>query len=79
MSIFAFMLQTKRMRTYGRTELASLYFPSMSPESAWRKLRGWIYLCAPLRERLRAMGYVRSRRTFTPAEVAEIFRYLGEP
>ena len=32
------------IRAYGRRELAQLYFPHISPNSAWRCLHQWINL-----------------------------------
>ena len=62
------------IRSYGRTELATNYFPQMNPEAAWHKLRSW------LREnpRLQCL-YAKRSRSFTPAEVSLIFAELGEP
>lgn len=67
------------IRTYGRTELAQAYFPQLSGKAAWRKLRSWIVLCRPLACELARLGYDGRRRTFTPAEVSAIYKYLGEP
>lgn len=67
------------VKTYGRTELAQMYFPRLTAGAAWRKLRLWIRLCRPLGSALAELGYDSRRRTFTPAEVAAIFAYLGEP
>ena len=67
------------IRTYGRTELARLYFPGIEAESAWRRLRSWMARCAPLCADLARLGYDPRRRTFTPAEVAAIADRLGEP
>ena len=61
-------------RTYKRAELAALYFPDITPQAAWRKLRGWICLNPQLR-RLDQTG----RRSFTPAAVTLISGLLGEP
>ena len=69
----------KKIRPWGRTELAQAYFPDLCAASAWRKLRGWITLCEPLCAELAERGRGAKRRTFTPAEVAAIFRYIGEP
>ena len=57
----------KTMRLYGRTELAQLYCPELTPDAAWRKLKRWI------------TGYAPSQRSFTPKMVEHIFYYLGEP
>ena len=62
------------IKSFGRTELATKYFPGMTPESAWHKLRSW------LRHNPRLSHFYDSRRrTFTPAEVSLIFSELGEP
>ena len=64
----------KAIRSFGRTELATKYFPGMTPESAWHKLRSWLHLNPRL-----SHFYDSRRRTFTPAEVTLIFAELGEP
>lgn len=67
------------IRTYGRMELAQLYFPDIVDVAAWRKLKSWIDFCGPLRESLRGLGYTDGRRSFTPAEVRAIVQWIGEP
>ena len=68
------------IREYWRTELAQLYSPKISPEAAWRKLKGWIAYYPGLTERLQALGYRhRQQRTFTPAQVRAIIEAIGEP
>jgi len=62
------------VRTFGRSELAQLYFPQMQQKSAWQKLKSWLVV----NPRLRALSSL-PRRTFTPAEVALIYEELGEP
>lgn len=68
-----------RIKSYGRTELAQLYTPTVAPETAWRKLRSWIAAYPGLLDRLKAIGYRTTQRTFTPAEVAMIVEAIGEP
>ena len=63
-----------KIRTYGRTELAQLFFPKLHSQSAWQKLRSWLQL----NPQLRPLAAIR-RRTFTPAEVRQIVDMLGEP
>ena len=63
-----------RIRTYGRTELAQNYFPKLTSEGAWHKLRSWFRLNPRL-----SHFYELRRRSFTPAEVQLIFSELGEP
>ena len=68
------LIMEKMIRTFGRTELALQYFPKLCPEAAWHKLRQWITL-NPVLNHLRDLR----RRTFTPAEVQQIYTQLGEP
>lgn len=65
-------------RAYGRTELALLYNPHLSPEAAYRKLMAWICRYPQLPEALERMGCGHSR-TWPPAAVAAIVAALGEP
>ncbi|MBO7466064.1 MAG: DUF4248 domain-containing protein [Bacteroidaceae bacterium] len=67
------------VRTYGRTELALLYFPQHTPCATWRALRHELELCKPLARELRAQGYTTSQRHFTPRQVRTITQYLGTP
>ena len=64
----------KTIKTFGRTELATHYFPQMRPDAAWHKLRSWLRI----NPRLQHL-YELTRRTFTPAEVTLIYAELGEP
>ena len=64
---------------YGRTELACIYSPRLTPQAAWRKLRLWISLNRELSLELTALGYDGHHRTFTPRMVQAITHYLGEP
>ena len=66
-------------RLYGRTELAQLYCPKLTPDAAWRKLKRWINLNRDLTTKLKELGYNPSKRSFTPKMVEHIFYYLGEP
>ncbi len=66
------------LRTYGRTELALLYNPTMLPGSAYRKLRQWIAHYPGLQERLDSLGQPNAR-LYTPRQVEAIVEALGEP
>ena len=68
-----------RIKEYGRTELAQLYCPDIQPDSAWKKLKGWIEHKPGLTDRLSALGYDGSTRSFTPAQVQAIVDGIGEP
>ena len=58
----------------GRTELAQRYFPYIQPQSAWLKLKS-LLLDDPSLAHLATLR----RRTFLPAEVAQIYASLGHP
>ena len=65
---------SQNTRSFGRTELATRYFPNIKPMSAWLKLRGLLASdpdLAPLAQ--------QKRRTFLPAEVNKIYQALGQP
>lgn len=63
-----------KVRTYGRMELAQIYFPAIAPRSAWKKFKGFL-LDNPSTASLATL----QRRTFLPVEVSVIFSVLGEP
>ena len=67
------------IRSYGRSELAQLYFPLLQPVNAWRCLQRWITLNHELSTKLTELGYNEHQRIFTPAQVGAIVYYLGEP
>ena len=66
-------------RSYCKAELALLYLPCTSPDSAVKTWNRWIKGCAPLLDELRSMHYHPRRHTFLKAEVEAIVRHLGEP
>ena len=65
---------SNNLRTYGRMELATIYFPQLQQKCAWQKLKSWLRI----NPRLRPLAAL-TRRTFTPAEVSLIYAELGEP
>ena len=67
------------IRTYGRTELAIRYSPTLTPDAAWKKLKRWINLNHDLTQELAQLGYTSHQRSFTPKMVSRIYYYLGEP
>lgn len=70
-----------KIRCYGKSELARMYFPNLERKTAVGKLKRWIDRCGPLSEELnRIKEPVKTIRfDFTPKEVGLIVRYLGEP
>ena len=68
------------IRSYGKSELAMLYFPNaQTPGGALSNLNFWIRRCTDLSAALRACGMARKAKSYTPKEVALIIYYLGEP
>ncbi len=68
-----------KIRTYGRTELAQCYCPTMNPRAAYRKVMQWIDMYPNLRQHLAELGLDPKSRTYTPAQVKAIVDALGEP
>ena len=69
-SIFNF----QSTKSYGRTELAQLYFPNILPCNAWQKLRVLMQEIPALSDLAK-----QKRRSFLPAEVNMIYQHLGRP
>jgi len=68
-----------RIRTYGKSELAMLYCPHSSPETAMKTLYRWIKGCPVLYSELCQMNYNIRRHSFLPREVETIVKHLVEP
>ena len=67
-------------RTYGKSELAMLYFPTAaSAHTAVNHLMSWITRCRTLHARLHELGYTKTAKWFTPKQVEAIVEYLGAP
>ena len=66
-------------RPYGKAELALLYQPCSTPETAVKTLNRWIKGCPMLMAELASLNYNPKRRTFLRPEVEAIVRHLGEP
>ena len=60
-------MNTFKIRAYGKSELALLYFPAASSAHT------------AVNQKLHDMGYAKSGKFFTPREVALITEYLGTP
>ncbi len=67
------------IRTYSKNELARMYCPALSLDSALRMFRTWIDTHPDLNERLVLTGYKPRNRYFTPRQVEMIRDCLGEP
>ena len=67
-----------RIRSYGRTELAQLYNPCLTPKAAYRKLAGWIDHYPGLAVRLAELGKLPGSRSYTPAQVQRVIEQMEE-
>lgn len=68
-----------KIRTYGWQELAILYAPDLTPESAGKRLSSWIRFNPKLTHELQESGWKKGQRVLTPLQVCIIIQYLGEP
>ena len=84
------LLEEKKfeMRAYDKAELALLYCPGRSEETALKTMMRWIRQCEPLMEALDAIGYNCRRHRFLRREVyhsagcctsLSLFLYLSGP
>lgn len=74
-----FMKEDFEVRSYGKTELAQLYMPDISPRSALATFRYWIARYPGLKERLAAQGVTPQIKRYTPSQVQLIVMALGTP
>lgn len=68
-----------RIRSYGKSELAQLYLPTITPCAARRTFNAWITLSPGLTDRLKSLGFSPSSHYYTPRQVQLIVEALGEP
>lgn len=68
-----------KLKSYGKSELASLYLPDIAPRSAADVLKKWIDKSPGLPQALAATGLQLLDRRYTPAQVRFIIQALGEP
>lgn len=66
-------------RSYTFQELAMLYSPTSTPQTASKTLSKWIRETRGLRESLEAKGWKPQRKLLSPVLVACIISFLGEP
>lgn len=67
-----------KIRAYGLQELAMLYFPHNTPQSASNQLKRWM-MKGTLPARLYAVGYTSGQKILTPRQVGIIVSHVGEP
>lgn len=67
------------IRSYGKTELALLYFPRLRPRCALKKLNRWIERKESLRNNLYGGPEGRTESTFSRRQVKLIVDSFDEP
>lgn len=73
------MEDTFKIRAYGYSELAQLYFPNVTKKSASVQLRRWILLNKKLESELQATGFNAGQRLLTPKQVSILIHAFGLP
>jgi len=71
--------ETFKVRAYGYSELAQLYFPNVTKKSASTQLGKWIEINSELKLQLKSYGFKRGKRILTPKQVEIIVINIGEP
>ena len=66
--------ETFTIRAYGKSELAMLYLPRHSKETAMKLFRSWLDFNPRLRQLV-----TKKAKYYTPKQVANIVKELGEP
>jgi len=69
-------METKN-RAYTKKELALLYFPDSTPETAVKHLMTMIRRNDMLWDELQEMGYYNGRKNFTPRQIKAILTGSG--
>ena len=65
-------------RSYGKAELAMLYFPTATPRVALNRLVRWINRCPELKQSLCSGCAGKFSHFYTRQQVAEIIEFLDE-
>lgn len=74
------MKEDLKIRAYGKSELALLYFPfANSSHTAVNHLMAWVKKIPEVVEGLQKIGYRKTAKYFTAREVKLIVDYLGYP
>ena len=67
------------IRSYGKSELAMLYFPDSELRVATNHLTQWIRNCPELKDALRKCHQSRFAKFYSAEAVRQIVYFLGEP
>ena len=71
-------MEKLKVRAYGLKELAVLYFPNNTSQSASNQLKRWMK-SAKLMKKLKNADYNNGQKLLTPLQVQIIVEHLGEP
>lgn len=66
--------ETFKIKAYGKSELAMMYFPECTKESAIKRLKRWFSINPRLQRLLKVKG-----KSYTPKHVQLIVNEVGEP
>ena len=72
-------METFKLQSYAKAELAMLYSPHSEQATALQNLYRWMKRNRELMKELNEMGYNKYRHCFLRQEVRVIIKYLGEP
>ena len=72
-------MESFNLRAYSKKELALMYFPDSTPETAVKHLMALIRRNDMLWDELQEMGYYSRSKTFTPRQVQAVIDWLGAP
>ena len=67
------------VRSYGKGELAMLYIPNVTQQTAVNQFNEWIHTAPGLEQRLLDTGMNRTCRRYTPAQVQLMVNVFGGP
>ena len=67
------------IRTYNLCELAQLYFPDRTKESASKMFRTWIYSSNSLMNELSSLNWKKRSRNLTPKQVNVLVDHFDPP
>lgn len=72
-------MESFKLQSYTKAELAMLYNPNSETNAAIQNLYRWMKRNQPLMSELQAVGYNKYRHSLLKQEVSIIVKYLGEP
>ena len=67
------------IRTFGFGELAQMYLPNITKESASKTFSKWIILNSSLQTKLSETNWKKGNKTFTPKQVRLIIEHFDLP